>query len=392
MTRLLTITTFVVSTALAIACSESDDAGGVGATPGAGGAADGGITDDGATPEGSIAEAAADAPSSACQAISDAIGPALDTAAKDPAVSDTPVFTLLLETEGGQTYAHSNGDSTASTMYESASTSKLVSAVVILDLVDQGLLTLETKAHDLIPFWTETSVTLRQLLAFTSGFSDDPPCINQGSVPFETCVESIYTTNSGTAPAAGTVFQYASSHLHVAGLMAIKAKGAASWTSIFDAWKAKTNLFPTSKYDLPSTTNPRLAGGMHWTATEYLGFLRALAKGQILTADTRAALFANQRGAAVAGNTIAFKGVNEDWAYGLGNWLECKTATTQGSYNCGAGHRNSSPGAYGAYPFIDFDHHYFGILARQGGLGTGFKGVNIFRAAEPQINTWAACK
>jgi len=55
-------------------------------------------------------------------------------------------------------------------------------------------------------------------------------------------------------------------------------------------------------------------------------------------------------------------------APGLGNWLECPGAKGPNTYNCGSGHRNSSAGAYGAYPFIDFDHHYFGILARQGEL------------------------
>src|SRR6185295_17892734 len=109
--------------------------------------------------------------------------------------------------------------STAATVYESASTSKLIAAVVILDLVDQGLLTLDTKAHDLLPFWKETTVTLRHLLSFTSGFHDEPACINVAGADFETCVQTIYTKNSAVAPAAGTQFYYASTHLQIAGLL-----------------------------------------------------------------------------------------------------------------------------------------------------------------------------
>jgi CubicO group peptidase (beta-lactamase class C family) len=329
---------------------------------------------------------------SACQAITPAIGSLLDTAAKDPKITDNPDFTLLLETEDGRSYAHSNGPSTASTVYESASTSKWISAAIILDLVDQGLLTLDTKAHDLLPFWLETTVTLRQLLSFTDGFYDEPTCLNQGNADFETCVASIYTKNAPTAPPAGTAFQYSSTHLQVAGLMAMKAKNVTSWKAVFDAWKASTKLFPTATYDLPSEKNPRLAGGVRWNANEYLGFLRALAKGQILAPATRAALFANQRGNATLTKSPAYSGVAEDWSYGLGNWLECPGAKQIGSYNCGEGHRNSSAGAYGAYPFIDFDHHYFGILARQGKLGTGFEGVLVVRAAEAPITQWADCK
>jgi hypothetical protein len=147
-------------------------------------------------------------------------------------------------------------------------------------------------------------------------------------------------------------------------------------------------LFATSVYDLPSANNPRLAGGMHWTAEEYLAFLRALVGGQLLTAASRAELFANQRGNA----TVAYSptlDLGEDWAYGLGNWLECPTATVANSFNCGSGHRNSSPGAYGAYPFIDFDDEYFGIVARQGGLGTYPEGVYLFRSVQALVSLWA---
>jgi hypothetical protein len=171
--------------------------------------------------------------------------------------------------------------------------------------------------------------------------------------------------------------------------MAIHASGAGSWGALFADWKARTGLFPTSTYDLPSATNPRLAGGMHWTAEEYLAFLRALDKGQLLQPGTQRALFANQRGSATVEASPAWDKEQEDWSYGLGNWLECPTAKVLGGFDCGEGHRNSSPGAYGAYPFIDFDHHYFGILARQGDLGKGFEGIDVFRAAGAEITRWA---
>jgi CubicO group peptidase (beta-lactamase class C family) len=324
-----------------------------------------------------------------CSGLEQRISDKLDLASQDTNIVGSPDYTLLLETEDGRTYTHSHGNATPTTVYESASTSKLVAAVVILDLVDQGVLTLDTKAHDLLPFWTETTVTLRHLLSFTSGFSDEPACVNIGAADYETCVETLYTNNAPTAPAAGTVYEYSGAHMQVAGLMAIKATGLASWGEVFAAWKARTGLFPTGTYDLPSATNPRLAGGMHWTATEYLGLLRALSKGQILQAATRADLFANQRGTATLTSSPAWARVKEDWSYGLGNWLECKTATTLNSFDCGAGHRNSSPGSYGSYPFLDFDHGYIGMLARMGDRGQGFEGILLFRSAEQDITSWA---
>lgn len=318
-----------------------------------------------------------------------AIAQGLDVAVVDPGVSSIPDVTLLLETMDGRRFSHSHGVSSATTSYESASTSKLVTAVVVLDAVDHGFLTLESKARDLLPFWTESQVTLRHLLSFTSGFSDEPLCIDLGIADFAACAETIFTKNVATAPPPGSQFAYSSAHMQIAGLMTMRAKSLGSWSAVFDDFKARTGLFATSAYDLPSANNPRLAGGMHWTAEEYLAFLRALVAGKLLSPAARGELFADQRGEAAVVKAPTSE-IAEDWSYGLGNWLECPTAKTAGSFDCGAGHRNSSPGAYGAYPFVDFDSGYFGILARQGGLRTYPEGVKLFRAVEPLVREWAA--
>lgn len=318
----------------------------------------------------------------------------LAAAATSGTITDDADYTLVLEAPDGRRFVAEHGTVTARTELESASTSKWISAVVILDLVDRGVLSLETRPHDLIPFWTETEVTLRDLLSFTSGFSDQPRCQNQPTADFEACVREVFEADRATAPAPGTVYQYSSAHLQIAGLMAIYATGASGWAEIFDAFKARTGLFPTSRYDLPSLTNPRLAGGMTWTAEEYDDFLRALYHGELLTEATRAAMYANQRGTATLRDSPAWSGMSEDWSYGLGNWLECRTATELGSYDCGPGERNSSAGAYGSYPFIDRDEGFFGILARQGMLGTGDDGTRLFRTIEVRAAAWAnrACR
>ena len=314
----------------------------------------------------------------------------LDLAAVDAGVTSNPNFTLLLETYDGRTFSYTHGNSSSATRLESASTSKWVTAVVLMDLVDRGALTLDSKAHDLLPFWVENTVTLRHLLSFRSGFDKEPLCLNSPIANFSTCAEAIYDANKTTATTAGAQFQYASSHMQVAGLMAMKATNASGWTQLFSEFKARTGLFPSGTYDLPSANNPRLAGGMHWTATEYQDFLRALAKGTVLSAAARAELFANQRGSATLISSPALNGlIAEDWSYGLGNWLECPGANAPNTYACGEGHRNSSPGAYGSYPFIDFDSRYFGIIAQQGALGSGDEGVQVFRTVRAIADRWA---
>lgn len=351
---------------------------------------------DPATPDAAADAAPADA-SATCTptqlaALEAEIAAAFDAAAVDQSITADPDATLLIAADDGRTFTHAHGASSATTVYESASTSKWVTAAVLLDLVDRGDLALTTTTSDLLGFWPAPGVPLSSLLSFTSGFDDEDLCINRAGADFATCVERIYEASVGDATAPGAVFQYSGSHMQIAGLMAMRATGAASWGTIFAAWQARTGLFPTGAYDLPSATNPRLAGGMHWTGAEYLEFLRALRRGDLLTEPTRAAMLRNQRGAATLTTSPAIGSWGEDWAYGYGNWLECSTATaTPGSYDCGdAGERNSSAGAYGAYPVIDAEHGYVAMVARQGSLGSGAEGVGLFRAVDELVARWAA--
>ncbi len=325
------------------------------------------------------------------QQLLDQIAADFDAAAVDPGITMDPDATLLVRADDGRMFVHVHGDSAADRVYESASTSKWVTSAILLDLVDQGVLSLDTTTSELLSFWPAPGVSLRHLLAFTSGFDDEAPCINLPGSDFAACVEAMYEAGLVDAPPPGTVFHYSGSHMQFAGLMAIEATGAASWTEIFDDWRSRTGMFPTGAYDLPSATNPRLAGGMHWRGDEYLEFLRALHEGELLSEDLRDEMLSNQRGRATVEASPAL-GFGEDWAYGLGNWLECSTATSgPGSYDCGeAGERNSSAGAYGAYPLIDAEAGFVAMLARQGGLASGGEGVALFRSVAPLVGQWAA--
>jgi len=299
-------------------------------------------------------------------------------------------FTLAIQSDDGRRFTHSIGSSTLSTQYKSASTSKMVSVAIILDVVSRTTLTLESHPQDFIPRWNDTSnhsnITLKELLSFTSGLSADASCLNSGSYDFDSCVERIRINNSGsTLP--GLQFNYGPNHLQVAGLMAVKASASGSWNGLFNSFKTKTNLFFNSTYDLPSQTNPRLAGGMHWSANEYLSFLEALYKKEILTPELVAQMTQDQRVNATSENSPSLDGLGEDWHYGFGVWIESESNPFDATKLTG---RISSPGLYGAYPFIDYKHHYYGILAREGGFNTFTKGYELFREVSPKLESWAA--
>ena len=303
-------------------------------------------------------------------------------------------FSFAVERPDGRRYTFNRGVSSLQTSYESASTSKLVSAVMILRLVEQGYLNLTERPQDRISTWPILSsdplynMTLAQLLSFTSGFTTSPLCVDVGIANFETCVTNIGNFNAGNGITPGQQFFYSNAHLQVAGLMAIKARGVATWQDLFTEFKTQTGLFATAAYDLPSASNPRLAGGMHWTGEEYFAFLRALKNGALLNAASMSQLLTDHTAAASIAYSPTIAGLGEDWHYGFGLWHECQSST----FNCAAGTRISSPGAYGAYPFWDKSKGYFGILARQGLAGTYTNGIAIERSVRPRVEQWVACQ
>jgi len=297
-------------------------------------------------------------------------------------------FTLLLRAESGQAFEHSTGSSSASTVYRSASTSKWVTAAVILYLVETDVLSLEDKPQQWIDFWPEVgnlaSIELRHLLNFTSGLNDEPLCINLPSSNFESCVETIKNRHLIDAPIPGSEFYYSPTHMQVAGLMAIKATGLSSWGEVFDFFKLQTGLFSQASYSLPSVTNPRLAGGMQWAGEEYMAFLSDLYQEKFLSPALTAQMLSNQIGSA----TIVYSPLEDtelSWPYGYGNWIECDP-----SIGCGQATRVSSIGSYGAYPFIDFEHQYIGLLAREGDLSTAMEGYDTYQMIAADLVLWAA--
>ena len=298
-------------------------------------------------------------------------------------------FTLLLEEGQGHTFMHTVGDSDPDALYRSASTSKWVTAVVILDLVAQGLMSLDDHPQSFLPWWptsgNQSLITLTHLLSFTSGLDQEPLCINLPGADPASCVRTIQEINSTSLP-PGEAFHYGSAHMQVAGLMAIRASGANDWSEVFETFQTRTGLFATAAYDLPSPENPRLAGGMQWNAVEYMAFLDALTDGTVLTEPLRREMVVDRLFGVRIDYSPVTEGLGSEWHYGLGLWLECDGTTI----SCTQDPILSSAGAYGAYPFIDREGGYFGIVAREGRLGSFDEGYRMIAALRPHLSAWAA--
>jgi serine-type D-Ala-D-Ala carboxypeptidase/endopeptidase len=249
-----------------------------------------------------------------------------------------------------------------------ASSSKMVSGLTILRLVDQQLLTLDASTGAVLG-WTgpQGGITLRQLLSFTSGLPADAPCTSQLFITLANCVESISTLTLVAPP--GTRFDYGSTHLHVAARMAEVATGN-SWAEIF-ATQLRTPLglgadmlYYTAPRQSTGMLNPLIAGGLRATMNEYarvlqLEFNRGLWDGNRLIADSLFTLQGTEPYPdAVIGNS-PFQSIGLNFHYGLAAWLECPPPAA----NCDV---ISSPGAFGFTPWVDREAGYYAMIAMEG--------------------------
>lgn len=313
---------------------------------------------------------------------------------------------------------------TEGTMLQSASTAKLISAVVILDVlanptaypgggqVGGVTLTLDSPIRDFLPVgagtaWKPTtgalsssnrlfSVTLRQLLSFTSGLEREDLCITSAADP-DACISQVVDANvaDNADGAAPRTFFYSGAHLFVASRAAVNASGLGDWGALFKRFKERHQVFQT-----PLTTagpaqfgvgaffpfsgpgnSPSPAGALRFTAGDYTPFLVKLLHGEILPPAVVTQVFTDE--VASQNLSIEYSPLLDDgeaWHYNLGNWTECPAATFTAS--CTAARRYSSPGSFGTYPFVDFnpspagDAPFVGVLG-YGGTAQGMAGTTI---------------
>jgi hypothetical protein len=120
-----------------------------------------------------------------------------------------------------------------------------------------------------------------------------------------------------------------------------------------------------------SYSQPQPAGGVVTSAAEYAKFLRKMIKGQYFMSTKlgQHAVCTNPTTCATALETPI--PTTENWLYSLGHWVENDAVVGDGAF--------SSPGAFGFYPWIDSGKTTYGIVARQGPMGSAMPSVNCGR-------------
>lgn len=292
---------------------------------------------------------------------------AVDSAMDDAYAAQGEPMGITIYRNGAKVHEKMLGGFSADQRVAIASASKMVSGLVVFRLVDQGLLSLDSTTASVLG-WSGANgaITLRQLLSFTSGLDRFAACTSNADITLAECVSAIETAPV-TAPPA-TLFDYGSTHLHVAARMAEVVTGR-DWNAIFgQQLRDPLNLPPDLEYytyprQSSGTSNPLPAGGLRMTMNEYASVLRLVFdKGAWNgAAFIPEAMFDAQSRQpypdVVIGNSPA-EASGLDFKYGLTAWLECPTPAT----GCAS---ISSPGAFGFTPWIDREAGYYAILGME---------------------------
>ena len=339
---------------------------------------------------------------------------------------DGRIFTFSRPVDGKTTV-------TASTTLKSASTAKMITAAVILDVISNPsmyppgngvvngrTLSLDSLARQFLPktgggtVWATTTgalpttnrlfnVKLRHLLSFTSGLEEENACISSDTVSHNDCITRVVTDSVSLADNTantGRTFFYNGSHLFVAAQMAVNATGMDSWASVFKRFKEIHGVFQTPvaspdaaamgvgafyPFSTAGTFSPSPAGAMQYKAGDYADFLLKLAKGQIVNTTLLDEMMSDQN--LFLNASIKYSPTWDDgevWHYGLGLWNECPALTYSAA--C-VEDRYSSPGSFGSYPFADFNLWDGTPQLLVGFLGYGgtdkaqaIEGINLYRS------------
>ena len=283
----------------------------------------------------------------------------------------------IVDRDEGIIHETFSGEMTPERVVLLASSSKMISAGVVLALDDRGLLDLDAPIAEVVP-WGEgnPSVTPAQLVSNSSGLPSSwayAPyrCQWSPSAELEACGAEIMSTTAddGDVVPPDTRFDYGGAQWQVAGAVAEAVTGQ-TWSDLVDEIFVEpcgltslgyNNHFaylppgsgdsypPTFNGDISkfiATENPNIEGGAYSTSRDYARLLHMLLLGgrcgdeRVLSESAVASALSDRIDEAYGGSAKAGTG------YGLGWWIDRESG------------RRSDGGLYGSYPYIDIEDGY----------------------------------
>ena len=297
---------------------------------------------------------------------------------------------VVVDADDGVVHEQYWGEFDADRVSLVASSSKQITAGVLLHLQDQGLIDLDAPVAEAVP-WGDANpdITPAQLLSSRSGLVgllQDPtygPYICQfvAAGDIEQCATTVFTTPDDDADQLppDTEFRYGGAQWQVAGGIAEAVSGK-PWAQLIEEIYVEPCGLETLGYNnhfgalasgfdypeqvdgdlsfLPPTENPNMEGGAYLNVRDYGKLLQMHLDGgrcgdvQVLSPEALDQMYADAL-EPFGGVTITGGG------YGMGWWIDRTTGLL------------TDPGAYGSVPWLDLEHGFGAYLVIERDSGTG---------------------
>lgn len=274
-----------------------------------------------------------------------------------------PGAALLVVKDGKVAYERYFGAYTPETVVPIASSSKWLSAAVIMTLVDEGKLDLDAPVSRYLPQFTgdKARMTIRQMFSHSSGLVDFPGAWDYGTTMGDYADRVAREGVMAGPPGSGV--RYASASMQVVGAIAEKVTGK-SWNALFAERIGQPCEMTSTTYALrPENRNPMLAGGARSSLRDYGRFLEMIAgkgvyKGRRVLSEQAVREMQKDQ----TGDLPLLRASNDRMGrashYGLGEWLDVQAPD-------GRTLQVSSPGAFGFRPWLDLDRNLYGVFMMQ---------------------------
>jgi len=251
-----------------------------------------------------------------------------------------PGASLLVVKDGRVAYDQSFGTFTPTTVVQIASSSKWLSAAVIMTLVDEGKIDLDAKISKYLPQFTgqKGEMTIRQMFSHTSGLVEPPGDRSRWDYSITMADYADRMAREGVmAGPPGSGIRYASASMQVVGAVAEKITGK-SWNQLFkERIGAPCDMPDTTYVRTPGTVepstlseptrNPMLAGGARSSQKDYGNFLKMLsAKGTYKGRRVISEASVREMQRDQSGDQPLLRASNDRMGrnshYGLGEWID----------------------------------------------------------------------
>ncbi len=285
-------------------------------------------------------------------------------------------YVVVVNKEGKNIFLKETEEIQLKTPVAIASSSKWLTAALVMIFVDEGKIQLDDPVSKYIPVFEKYMkgyITIRHCLTHTTGIDGDAlavlKIIQKGK--FQNLEEEVnyFAAKKSIVDNPGSHFSYNGIGLNIAGrVLEIITKKSFDRIAVEKLFKP-LGMRSTSFSGETEFINP--SGGAVSSAFDYINFMQMiLNKGlfngkRILSEKSVAEILTNQFPDAIIRNTPE---VAKGYQYAMGNWIEEKNEIGQGIvFSC--------PGLFGTWPWIDLERKYVAIILSKSLLSTEKKEV-----------------